>query len=54
MVPYSHDVVQEYDPLRFLPEKCDERDSFAYILFSAGPRSEFHTAKSFLLTIDLM
>ena len=54
MVPYSHDVVEEYDPLRLLPEKCDEQDSFAYMPFSAGPRSEFHKVESFLLTIDLM
>ena len=31
-------IVQEYDPLRFLPERSEGRDSFAYIPFSAGPR----------------
>ena len=29
---------QVYDPLRFLPERSDGRDSFAYMPFSAGPR----------------
>ena len=27
-----------YDPLRFLPERSNQRDSFAYMPFSAGPR----------------
>ena len=30
--------VQVYDPLRFLPERSEGRDSFAYMPFSAGPR----------------
>jgi len=30
--------LQVYDPLRFLPERSEERDNFAYMPFSAGPR----------------